>query len=259
MSAAAQVAPAATLITIPASHFCEKARWALDRCGLPYREEAHAPLLHTPFALLAGGRRTVPVLKAGGRTLTDSTEILRFCEDYLPAERRLFPEDPALNAEVCALEDRFDRELGPHTRRWPYYHLLPQRALVVGGMGAYLGGLERGIFSNLYPLIAAIMRKGMRIDTAGANRSLNQITQILLEVGHRLSDGRRYLVGGRFSAADLTFAALMGPVVWTPDYGRPFPPLEQTPKPFQAQVLSWRQTPAGQLVMRLYAEERKAR
>ena len=29
------------LITIPISHFCEKARWALERAGLPYREERH--------------------------------------------------------------------------------------------------------------------------------------------------------------------------------------------------------------------------
>ena len=36
----------AILITIPLSHYCEKARWALDRVALPYREEPHAPLLH---------------------------------------------------------------------------------------------------------------------------------------------------------------------------------------------------------------------
>ena len=30
-----------TLITIPISHYCEKARWALDRAGVAYRERAH--------------------------------------------------------------------------------------------------------------------------------------------------------------------------------------------------------------------------
>ena len=29
------------LLTIPISHFCEKARWALERAGLAYREERH--------------------------------------------------------------------------------------------------------------------------------------------------------------------------------------------------------------------------
>ncbi len=34
------------LITIPFSHFCEKARWSLDVAGVAYREEGHVPGLH---------------------------------------------------------------------------------------------------------------------------------------------------------------------------------------------------------------------
>ena len=34
------------LITIGASHYCEKARWAVQRAGLPFREECHPPLFH---------------------------------------------------------------------------------------------------------------------------------------------------------------------------------------------------------------------
>ena len=30
---------AARLVTIPISHFCEKARWALDRAGVDYVEQ----------------------------------------------------------------------------------------------------------------------------------------------------------------------------------------------------------------------------
>ena len=33
-----------TLITISFSHYCEKARWALDRCGIEFRERANLPL-----------------------------------------------------------------------------------------------------------------------------------------------------------------------------------------------------------------------
>ena len=44
MSDDSHAAPA-RLITIPLSHFCEKARWGLDRVALRYREEPHAPLL----------------------------------------------------------------------------------------------------------------------------------------------------------------------------------------------------------------------
>ena len=34
------------LITIGASHYCEKARWAVERAGLPFREEFHPPVFH---------------------------------------------------------------------------------------------------------------------------------------------------------------------------------------------------------------------
>ena len=36
----------AILITMPHSHYAEKARWALDWLAMPYREEPHVPLLH---------------------------------------------------------------------------------------------------------------------------------------------------------------------------------------------------------------------
>ena len=57
----------AILITIPLSHYCEKARWALDRVALPYREEPHAPLFHR-LATKRNERGTVPVLVHGGRS-----------------------------------------------------------------------------------------------------------------------------------------------------------------------------------------------
>ena len=50
------------LITIPISHFCEKARWALDRTGVPYREERHVQLVHRLYVRRAGGGTTAPVL-----------------------------------------------------------------------------------------------------------------------------------------------------------------------------------------------------
>ncbi|MCW3023116.1 MAG: Glutathione S-transferase family protein, partial [Conexibacter sp.] len=33
------------LVTIPISHYCEKARWALDRAGVAYEERRHLPAL----------------------------------------------------------------------------------------------------------------------------------------------------------------------------------------------------------------------
>src|SRR3954469_17878653 len=96
------------LITIPISHYCEKARWALERAGIPYTEERHLQGLHRRAArragrgravpaLLAphraarraGGGRTVPVLVAPDRVLGESAAIVAYADERMPPERRL--------------------------------------------------------------------------------------------------------------------------------------------------------------------------
>src|SRR6185295_10774861 len=92
----------AILITIPLSHYCEKARWALDRVGLPYREEAHAPLLHR-LATRRNDGGTVPVLVHGGSRLIDSTDILEHVDAVCGGDL-LYPRDAALRIHVNAFE-----------------------------------------------------------------------------------------------------------------------------------------------------------
>jgi len=70
-----------TLVTIPFSHYCEKARWALDYTGYDYVEEGHVPVLHRIAVKLATSPCTsVPVLVTRGgcsaiRRISSSTQI----------------------------------------------------------------------------------------------------------------------------------------------------------------------------------------
>ena len=64
------------LITIPISHYCEKARWALDRAGIAYREERHVQGVHRLVSRRAGGSGTVPVLGTRDEVLGQSAQIL---------------------------------------------------------------------------------------------------------------------------------------------------------------------------------------
>jgi len=118
----------AVLITMPHSHYSEKARWALDRLSLPYQEKAHAPLLHR-LATIPNGGSSVPVLVHGGAHFTDSRDILVHT-DLVCGGDLLYPRDAGLRQEVEALETQFDEELGPHARRWAYAQLLSERSLL---------------------------------------------------------------------------------------------------------------------------------
>ena len=118
-------------------------------------------------------------------------------------------------------------------------------------------GVEATLLPLGFPVVAFIMRSAMKIDAEGANRSLNTLTQVIWDVNQRLADGRPYLCGDRFTAADLTFASLIYPVLWTPELTQGGPSLAELPAAFSQQVQAWRQTPAGAFGLRLYAQDRR--
>lgn len=244
------------LITIPPSHYCEKARWALDLAGITYREEGHPPLFHRRAAKSAGGGHTTPILVAGDRVFPDSTDILEFIHVEHAEKWRPYPLDSPLRVEAEELEELFDTRLGPHTRRLAYYHLLQDNRLFLMAVLAGVGGMERMFFRVLAPLIKKLMRRGMRIDEDGAERSFGYVRTVFDTVGERLADGRSFLVGNAFGAADLTFAALSAPVLLPRNYGSPLPSLDEVPSEMLAQIEEFRSSPAGVFGLRIYRDHR---
>jgi len=238
------------LVTITFSHYCEKARWALDRARIPYVEDAHLPLFAWVPALRAGRKRTVPSLITGDDAITDSTDILHWTDQ----RSDLPPLFPPGNGEVAELEEHFDRVLGPHSRRVAYHHILPEMRARIEGMR----GVPRGelVAAKLFaPAVGAIIRRGLRIDDSGVGRSLARLEEVLGAVDRRLADGRPYLVGDRFTAADLTFAALATPLIAPPQLAD-FLPMQQPPAGLVELMHATRARPAGAFALRLYAEER---
>jgi len=247
------------LVTIGVSHYCEKARWALDRSGVDYVEDAHLPVFHQRAVkrLVRGKRRQVPVLVTpGGDVLQDSTGILRHLDGLLPEERRLFPAagDPA-TAEVEALEDDFDRRLGPAARLVAYHHLLPHLRRFVGDVSHGVPRWEVILFYPIIPLGRRLIRRGYRITPERVAEARRRIDATFAEVADRLEDGRPFLLGARFTAADLTFAALAGPLLNVGPRGPLLAP-DKLPEGLQALVATFKAHPAGAFALRLYREHR---
>ena len=241
----------ARLVTIPFSHYCEKARWALDRAGIAYDEDGHLPLFHYLATRRAGAGRTVPVVVADGEVIADSTDIVAWADAHRPGS--LLPPDPA---ESLALEDDFDRQLGPATRRWAYFHLMPQRE-AIAIMASVVPRWQLTALRFTRPLAFGLMRRGMKIDAAGAERSRGKIDETFARVGERLRDGRRYLTGDRFTVADLTFASLATPVLLPPEHPMPMPGVDMFPPEARGQIDRWRTSAAGKHALRMYAEHRR--
>jgi glutathione S-transferase len=241
-----------TLITISFSHYCEKARWALDRCGIAYEERAHLPLFSYLATYHASRTKTVPILVAGKIKLTDSTEIVAWCDGHQPGT--LVPADPGQREAALALEDDFDRQLGPATRRWGYAQLIDDPR-VVPYLGSRVPRWQALGLRVARPLAMKMIQRGLNITPDGVARSLDKIEEAFAKVTAMLADGRRYLVGDRFTVADLTFASLAAPVLLPDQLDVGLPPYEMFGAA-RAQIDRWRATPAGAFAQRMFEEER---
>ena len=247
------------MVSIPVSPYCELARWTLDRLGIAYVEEAHAPVFHVWAARRHGGGGTVPVLDVGERSLTDARQVVEYYDPRAPEPLRLFPADPAERGEAKQVFDELFDGLGVAVRAWAYAYMLPRRADTVRVWLVGAPRLEQRLVPVAYPVIAALVRRnlGLRSDTIQSERAV--IDASLGRIDERLQDGRRYLLGNRLTAPDLAFAALVAPAVLPDRYGGPLPTLDELPERMRLDVHEIRATAAGELAQRLYREERPQR
>lgn len=247
-----------TLITIPISHYCEKARWALDRAGIAYRERAHLQVLHWIPVTRAGGKKTAPVLVWGDRVFTDSADIVEEASAKAAPDRSLFPDDPAEAAEVRAMQSDFDTHLGPEGRRWMYNALRGHSDIAVDYGCTGVPTWQRRALPLAYPVVVRIIDRYLDVTPTTAARSEEVVRATFDAAAERLSDGRPHLCGERFSAADLTFASLSAPMLMPPEYGVPLPQPEELPAAMAATVRELRTHPAGAYALKLFREERRS-
>lgn len=245
----------ARLITIRFSHYCEKARWALDRARVDYVEEPHVPMFAWAPALRAGRSKTVPVLVADAEVLTQSHDILAWVHRRSPSVG-LYPKDVA--SEVEALESLFDKKVGPAARRLAYYALMKDQGVIRDLFLHSASGWEGPATKALLPVMIGMMKRGLKIDDAGAARSEAQLASVLTEVeSHLEKSGGPWLFGDRFTAADVTFASLMTPIIVPPSFADAHlcaSMLES--EPARSMVARRRESRAGTFVLRAYEKER---
>lgn len=244
------------LVTIPISHYCEKARWALDRSGVTYRESAHVQAIHRIATRRAGGGLTAPVFVCTDGVFADSGDILSWADAQSLPGRALYPDDPERAAQVRLIEDDFNARLGPHSRCWMYQQLRRRRDLALAYGCAGIPTWERATLQLGYPVLIAIVAHVLDVTPATAVRSEGEVRAVFDAVGERLADGRRYICGDEFTAADLTFSALAAPVLMPVGYGVPLPQPDELPPHATEVVRELRAHPAGVHAQAMFNAER---
>jgi glutathione S-transferase len=240
------------LITIPISHYCEKARWSLRRAGIAYREEPHVQGIHRIYVRRAGGGLTVPVLVTPEGSIGESAQIIEWVDQRLEPERRLLPEEPAARAKVQGLCARFDAELGPKGRRLMYVHMLQDRPLAMSFNNAGVPRWEERAIRYGWNAIQLVIKRVLAITPGVERQDEADVWREFDFVAETLSDGRPFLCGERFTAADLTFACMSASTVVPPVYGVTLPQPEQMRPETAALVRRAREHPAGAFAMSLF-------
>jgi len=240
---------------IAVSHFSEKARWALEYKSVEHERRAPPPGLHMPiaFALSRGRAITFPVLELDGRRIADSTAIIAALEQRYP-EPALYPEDAEERGRALELEDWFDEQLAPYVRRLAFHELRAEPELSREIMTRAAPEVAARAGRTLVPTMRFFVGRRYRSrDAAGAEEAREKILAALDRLERELGD-EEYLVGGRFTVADLTAAALLYPLVLPPE-GPPF--IERMPSPYERFRDGIRERASYAWVQRIFARHRQ--
>ena len=198
------------LLQFSTSHYCRKARLALNYKGIPFQVENLTPGLHVFKLKPLTGLTTIPVLlpqEVGQpQVVADSTQIFHYLEQYqpLPPLKLLNPQQQH-QAEL--LEDWLDESIGTATR-FVYYHF---RA----GAGKMIDA------SLMSQTVISVVRAQYGINPASVKLARDRLT-LAMQVLETWKVSP-YLVGEQISIADLAAAALLSPLALIPDYRQSYP------------------------------------
>jgi glutathione S-transferase len=200
------------------------------------------------------GGQSVPVLFMAKGVLTDSEEILKWVDAIASDQAKLYPANPEDRRQVKELVKLFDSELAPAVRLWTYFHAFNRAELIQSLWCQGVPWFERLLFPVVFRWMRSNVFQMYTINTESALEAYACICKTFEIVENLLSDGRSYLVGGQFSAADLAFATLAAAVIMPTGYGVVFPELSQLPAQMAVKIQAFRETRAGKFVLRLYEE-----
>lgn len=241
------------LLLFPHSHFCEKARWALDYKNIGYAPVAVFPGLHRRTIRNIAPGSSLPVLVTEGGAVQGSNAIIDFLDERVPGQA-LTPVAPGARDECRALERHMDAQLGVPVRQILYASLLDHPAFIRRCFTHTMPWWKRAC----YPLVATPLRRAIYAayvkSPAAADAARAAFDDTMTALAERLGAGD-YLVANTFTRADLAVASLLSMIAQPPEH--PFPWGEVPPSAARDFIDAYRDHPVSHWVRRIYRAHRK--
>lgn len=217
------------LYQFPISHYCEKIRWTLDYKNINYETQNLLPGLHVLSTRKLSNRSAVPILTNGKQVVQGSSKIISYLDDKFN-QRNLTPKPQFEKDEALAWEKYIDDEIGVHVRLCCYHILLENPSTVIPLL-AHNGPWYGKLFLRLmFPKLKKDMRHFMKINSVSAKVSQQKLNLAINKLDQHYQQ-HEFLVGKKFSRADLSAAALLAPLCMPDQYGVSWP--DNVPMPLQ--------------------------
>ena len=208
--ATAMPAPRPVLYQFPISHYCEKARWALEYKNIDYDLVNLVPGPHRSALQKLGTTHSfTPVLVDQDKVIQGSEPIIDFLEAKIK-HPPLTPTDPEASSMAHEWARFADQNIGIPLRLYFYFYILPQRQLAINLLTEDCPWWSNPLYAVAFPAIRKVMRSGMKINEENALKARGTLLRSLDQITERLT-GRNYLVDNRFTRADLAVVALLAP------------------------------------------------
>jgi glutathione S-transferase len=256
------------------SHYCEKARWTLDYLNIDYRLQHLSPISYMKVVRSLGvADTTLPVLTVGSLTLQGSSQIIDWAETHCESgskssqesgqESGQGPGGLALAADTDAdisrsreIEQRLDDLAGVHIRRYYYSEaLLNQPQQIRRIFSRQLSWHQQLMLRLAWNKICQHMVRGLDLGAEQGRESRQIIETELNWLDQLLAGNRRFLVGERFSRADIAAASLLSPLVLPPQH--PTYHNMQLPPGLAADAADWQERPSIRWIRDIYRDYRK--
>lgn len=241
-----------TLLTFAPMIDSELCRLILGHYRIAYKERGHIFGWVSLLTLLHGGYGQVPLLYGRGLHLSGPRAMVDHFDTS--ATNRLIPRNQAARQQVEADWNRYNGEMATDTAAIAYFHLLPERELMIKTFARDVPALEGKLLPVCYAALKNLFTRLLSLNSGHAEDALRRVMIRFELTNKRLADGRRYLGGDSPTLADLSLISAVAPLLLPKGYGAHMPAYDELPPVMQAMVLELRQSATASLVERFYAE-----
>ena len=201
-----------TMYQFAVSHYCEKARWAMDLKGQSYQIKNLLPGPHAKKMHKLANDTSVPVVAFQNTVIQGSDKIIDYLDETCP-DSTLTPVNPEDAKQAREWEQYAAHHIGDPIRCLLYHELLEHKDLLISVLTHNAPWYGKHLYRFIYNDLKKRIRQGMKINDRTASIARKTLTLAFDKLDEELR-GKSYLVGNTFSRADLSVAAMSAPLVW---------------------------------------------